>query len=166
MDPLTSLSTLTRKFQTPFRSVISRGSAWIVLAAIALLVSALLLIPQQAQAQTPQLVCAGSGIARTHVSGSLAVGSTGGAIRVYDADSIDAQGVGDKFDYGNWTHFIGWIGQIGIGGTDFNVRIVASNVSFVATGQGMTWVRGVGTCTTSTGATFSWTDDLQAIVIQ
>lgn len=145
------------------RSVVRSGFA---VGAALLLLTTLWLLPQQAQAQTPQVVCAGSGIARAHVSGSMAIGSTGGAIRIYDADTIDAQGVGDKFDYGNWTHFIGWIGQIGIGGSDFNVRIIGSNVSFVAVGQGMTWVRGIGTCTTSTGATYTWTDDIQAIVIE
>lgn len=146
-----------------------------LLLSVLLLASSMLVLPHAAVAAplaegdivaAGPLVCQGNGLARAHISGSLVINSTGGTIRIYDADDIQTTGSGNRFDYGDWTQFLGWIGQITATDTNFNARILSSNISYTATGQGMTWVRGDGTCTSSTGQVIPWGFHLQAIVIQ
>lgn len=121
---------------------------------------------QNASSGTGQLTCEGKGVAALVLSGDLQVVSSGaGAIRIANAENIEATGDGKRIDGTHWTAFIGWSGEVNASGAQFGARMVGGNVSFTATGSGTAVVRGNGSCTTESGETYTWTGKPQPIII-
>ena len=87
----------------------------------------------------------GAGWAKVDGSGAVVITGHGVCtVWIKGAETIQAEGVGQRFQLGDWAVFVGYNGQITAMGQDMSVRMASSQIEFTAWGRGTVTLRGQG----------------------